>query len=67
LHIKIQTVGYVLTALGLVGVIFSLAGEQSDYVDPVTFAFATVSIALAIIGIALAFKMPTNAQAKPTA
>jgi hypothetical protein len=63
-------VGYILTALGIGAILFSLAGEQSDYVDPVTFTLATVSILVAIIGLALAFKLPdenalTNQRAKP--
>jgi hypothetical protein len=58
LHFNTNTVGYVLTAVGIFGVLISLAGETSDYVDPVTFTFATVSIFVAIVGIALAFKMP---------
>jgi putative exporter of polyketide antibiotics len=44
----------------MIGVIISLGGETSDYVDPVTFTFATVSILIAIIGIALIFKMPNE-------
>jgi hypothetical protein len=44
----------------MIGVIISLAGETSDYVDPLTFTFATVSILVAIVGIALAFKMPSE-------
>jgi cyanate permease len=58
LQIKITSVGYLLAAIGIFGVLMSLAGETSDYVDPVTFTFATVSILVAIVGIALAFKMP---------
>jgi hypothetical protein len=60
LHINTNVVGYVLTAIGIFGVLISLAGETSDYVDPVTFTFATVSIFVAIVGIALAFKMPSE-------
>jgi hypothetical protein len=52
--------GYVLATLGMIGVIISLAGETSDYVDPLTFAFATASILVAIVGIALAFKTPSK-------
>ena len=59
MHINPNTVGYLLTAIGIFGVLMSLAGETSDYVDPVTFTFATVSIFVAIVGIALAFKMPS--------
>jgi hypothetical protein len=53
-------VGYVLAAIGILGVVISLAGETSDYVDPVTFSFATVSMFVAIVGIALAFKVPSE-------
>jgi hypothetical protein len=52
--------GYVLAAIGILGVVISLAGETSDYVDPVTFSFATVSMFVAIVGIALAFKVPSE-------
>ncbi len=58
MKVKIQTAGYILATIGMIGVIISLAGETSDYVDPVTFTFATVSIFVAIVGIAMAFKMP---------
>jgi hypothetical protein len=50
--------GYVLTALGIGGILFSFAGEQSEYVDPITFTFATISIFVAIVGLALIFKLP---------
>jgi hypothetical protein len=60
LHINTNTVGHFLTAIGIFGVLISLAGETSDYVDPVTFTFATASILAAIVGIALAFKMPSE-------
>ena len=60
LHFNTNTVGYVLTGIGIFGVLISLAGETSDYVDPITFTFATVSIFVAIVGIALAFKMPSE-------
>ena len=60
MHINPNTVGYFLTAIGMFGVLTSLAGETSDYVDPLTFTFATVSILVAIVGIALAFKMPNE-------
>jgi hypothetical protein len=53
-------VGYVLTALGIGGILFSFAGEQSDYVDPVAFTLATLSILVAIVGLALAFKLPNK-------
>jgi cyanate permease len=58
LRINTTTVGYLLAAIGIFGVLMSLAGETSDYVDPLTFTFATVSIFVAIVGIALAFRMP---------
>jgi hypothetical protein len=48
-----------LTALGIVGIFISFAGEQSDYVDPTTFGIAVVSILIAIIGLAIVFKSPT--------
>jgi len=53
-----------MTSLGLLGVIITLAGEQSDYVDPITFGIATVSILIAIIGISIIFKSPR--EEKPT-
>jgi len=56
-----------LATLGIIGVIISLAGETSDYVDPLTFTFATVSILVAIVGIALAFKIPTDDAKKDKA
>ncbi len=55
---QIHTVGYILTALGIGGILVSFAGEQSEYVDPVIFTFATVSIFVAIVGLALVFKLP---------
>jgi hypothetical protein len=57
LHINTNIVGYFLTAIGIFGLLISLAGETSDYV---TFTFATASIFVAIVGIALAFKMPSE-------
>ena len=51
-------VGYVLTALGICGIFLSFAGEQSEYVDPILFTFATVSIFVAIVGLALVFRLP---------
>lgn len=47
-----------LTALGILGIFISLAGEQSDYVDPTVFGIAAVSILVAIIGLAIVFKTP---------
>jgi len=62
--------GYVLTALGFVGILFSLSGETSDYVDPLTFTIAAASIFVAVVGLALAFRVSdknedTNQQVKP--
>jgi len=57
---QVHTVGYVLTALGIGGILFSFAGEQSEYVDPITFALATVSMFIAIVGLALVFKLPNK-------
>jgi hypothetical protein len=50
-------VAYLLTALGLGGIVVSLVTEQSDY-DPVAFGIATASILVAIIGLSLAFRVP---------
>ncbi len=47
-------IAYLLTALGLGGIIISLVTEQSDY-DPVAFGIVTVPILAAIIGLSLAF------------
>jgi uncharacterized BrkB/YihY/UPF0761 family membrane protein len=63
---KSRIAGYFLIAFGLLGIIVSLVTEQSDY-DPIAFGIATVSILLAIIGIALIFRSPPNdKQAIPT-
>jgi hypothetical protein len=63
----VSTAAYVLTAVGIVGIIISLVTEQSDY-DPVAFGIATVSILIAIAGIALAFRMPNDKEVnRPTA
>lgn len=59
---KTSTLAYVLTALGILGIIISLNTEQSDY-DPVAFGIATVSILVAIIGISPAFRIPHDEQA----
>ena len=56
---KTTALAYLLTALGLGGIIVSLVTEQSDY-DPVAFGIATVSILVAIIGLSLAFKVPSE-------
>jgi hypothetical protein len=53
----VSILAYVLTAVGLLGVVISLVTEQSDY-DPVAFGIATVSILVAIIGLALVFRVP---------
>jgi len=50
-------IAYLLTAIGIVGIIISLMIEQSDY-DPVSFGIATVSIIVAIIGLSMAFRVP---------
>ena len=55
---QVHTIGYVLTALGIGGILISFAGEQSEYVDPILFTFATVSIFVAIVGLALVFRLP---------
>ena len=54
-----STLAYVLTAVGIFGIIFSLVTEQSDY-DTVAFGIATISILIAIVGLALAFKVPAG-------
>jgi len=36
--------------------------EQSDY-DPVAFGIATIAILIAIVGIALVFKLPPDEKA----
>lgn len=56
---NISTLAYVLTAVGILGIIISLVTEQSDY-DPVAFGIATVSILVAIAGLTLAFKVPAG-------
>lgn len=56
---RIQELGYLLTALGIVSIIIALVTEQSEY-DPVAFGIATVGILLAIVGISLAFKLPPD-------
>ena len=56
---NVSTLAYVLTAIGLLGIIISLVTEQSDY-DPVAFGIATVSILVAIVGISLAFRIPNG-------
>lgn len=58
---KTSTVAYVLTALGILGIMISLVTEQSDY-DPVAFGIATVSILVAIVGISLAFRIPHDEE-----
>lgn len=54
-----STLAYVLTAVGILGIIISLVTEQSDY-DTVAFGIATISILIAIAGLALAFKVPAG-------
>ena len=54
-----------LTAVGILGVIISLATMQSDY-DTIAFGIATISILIAIVGISLALKAPSdNKTGKP--
>lgn len=60
---NVSTLAYVLTAIGILGVIISLVTEQSDY-DPVAFGIATVSILVAIVGISLAFRVPNGREQK---
>ena len=57
-------IGYCLTAVGIGGILASFAGEQSEYVDPITFAIATISIFVAIVGLALVFKLPDRNKAQ---
>ena len=59
---KTNLFAYILTALGILGIFYSLITEQSDY-DPVAFGVATVSILVAIVGISLAFRMPSEDKA----
>ncbi len=60
---NVSTLAYVLTAIGILGIIISLVTEQSDY-DPVAFGIATVSILMAIVGISLAFRVPNGREQK---
>jgi len=63
---KSTLIGFLLTVSGIVGIVYSLFTAQSDY-DPIAFGIATVSILLAIIGIALIFRSPPgDKQAIPT-
>jgi hypothetical protein len=52
---------YLLTALGILGIIIALVTEQSDY-DPTAFGIATVSILVAVIGISLALRAPSGEE-----
>jgi len=52
---------YLLTALGILGIIIALVTEQSDY-DPTAFGIATVSILVAVIGISLVLKAPSGEE-----
>jgi integral membrane sensor domain MASE1 len=52
---------YLLTALGMLGIIIALVTEQSDY-DPTAFGIATVSILVAVIGISLALRAPKGEE-----
>ena len=60
---NVSTLAYVLTAVGILGIIISLVTEQSDY-DPVAFGIATVSILVAVVGISLAFRVPDDKEQK---
>jgi hypothetical protein len=60
---NVSTLAYILTAIGILGVIISLVTEQSDY-DPVAFGIASVSILVAIVGISLAFRVPNGREQK---
>ena len=55
----VSILAYVLTAVGILGIIISLVTEQSDY-DTVAFGIATISILIAIAGLALVFKVPAG-------
>ena len=59
---RTHEIGYLLTAVGIAGIIIALMTEQSDY-DPVAFGIATIAILIAIVGIALVFKLPPNQKA----
>jgi hypothetical protein len=52
-------VAYPLTVAGLLGIFLSLTIAQSDY-DPIALGIASVSILMAIIGISLVLKEPSN-------
>lgn len=56
-----SAVAYILTSVGIMGVIISLVTMQSDY-DTVAFGIATVSILVAIVGISLVFKSQSYEQ-----
>jgi hypothetical protein len=58
---KRTALAYLLTALGILGIIIALVTEQSDY-DPTAFGIATVSILVAVIGISLALRAPSGEQ-----
>jgi len=54
-----QKIGYLLTAVGIVGIFVSFAIQQSE-IDPIAISLATVSILVSIIGIALALQTPSS-------
>jgi hypothetical protein len=62
---RVTALAYVLTALGILGIIISLVTEQSDY-DPTAFGIATVSIFIAVIGISLALRVPKGEEQPKT-
>jgi hypothetical protein len=62
---RVTVLAYLLTALGILGIIISLVAEQSDY-DPTAFGIATVSILVAVIGISLALRTPSGEEQPKT-
>jgi hypothetical protein len=54
-----MAVGSVLTVAGLVGIVISFVVQQSDF-DPTSFAIATASIFVAIVGISFILQTPKS-------
>jgi hypothetical protein len=52
---ELPQLGYLLSGLGILGVVISLVIQQSDY-DPLSLAIGAVSIIVAIVGISLVLK-----------
>jgi uncharacterized membrane protein YbaN (DUF454 family) len=52
---ELPQLGYLLSGLGILGVVISLVIQQSDY-DPISLAIGAVSIIVAIVGISLVLK-----------